>query len=185
MGRIVAIAGGDLKTTHKINQYIVALTKKENPNFLFIGTASCDAEEYISKIHDEFELLGCRVKELSIAAKRYSENEIDYLLNHAEIIYVGGGDTAFMMETWKKYGLGRKLKDLYLTDQAVISGISAGAMCWFNCGHSDSSVFWNDDTVGYGWVNGLLDIFPYAFCPHYDERVESFDEMIKERPFPG
>ena len=43
MGRIVAIPGGDLKTTHKINQYIVALTKKENPNFLFIGTASCDA----------------------------------------------------------------------------------------------------------------------------------------------
>lgn len=141
MGRIVAIAGGDLKTTHKINQYIVALTKKENPNFLFIGTASCDAEEYISNIHDEFEPLGCSVKELNIATKRYSENEIDYLLNHADIIYVGGGDTAFMMETWKKYRLDRKLKNLYLTDQAVLSGISAGAMCWFNCGHSDSSVF--------------------------------------------
>lgn len=77
MGRIVAIAGGDLKTTHKINQYIVALTKKENPNFLFIGTASCDAEEYISNIHDEFEPLGCSVKELNIATKRYSENKID------------------------------------------------------------------------------------------------------------
>lgn len=185
MGRIVAIAGGDLKTTHKINQYIVALTKKENPNFLFIGTASCDAEEYISNIYDEFEPLGCSVKELNIATKRYSENEIDYLLNHADIIYVGGGDTAFMMETWKKYRLDRKLKNLYLTDQAVLSGISAGAMCWFNCGHSDSSVFWNDDTVGYGWVNGLLDIFPYVFCPHYDERVEIFDEMMQERTIPG
>ena len=185
MGRIVAIAGGDLKTTHKINQYIVALTKKENPNFLFIGTASCDAEEYISNIYDEFEPLGCSVKELNIATKRYSENEIDYLLNHADIIYVGGGDTAFMMETWKKYRLDRKLKNLYLTDQAVLSGISAGAMCWFNCGYSDSSVFWNDDTVGYGWVNGLLDIFPYVFCPHYDERVEIFDEMMKERTIPG
>ena len=111
--------------------------------------------------------------------------QIDYLLNHADIIYVGGGDTAFMMETWKKYRLDRKLKNLYLTDQAVLSGISAGAMCWFNCGHSDSSVFWNDDTVGYGWVNGLLDIFPYVFCPHYDERVESFDEMMKEKTLPG
>lgn len=185
MGRIVAIAGGDLKTTHKINQYIVALTKKENPNFLFIGTASCDAEEYISNIHDEFEPLGCSVKELNIATKRYSENEIDYLLNRADIIYVGGGDTAFMMETWKKYRLDRKLKNLYLTDQAVLSGISAGAMCWFNCGHSDSSVFWNDDAVGYGWVNGLLDIFPYVFCPHYDERTGIFDEMMKERTIPG
>ena len=185
MGRIVAIAGGDLKTTHKINQYIVALTKKENPNFLFIGTASCDAEEYISNIYDEFEPLGCSVKELNIATKRYSENEIDYLLNHTDIIYVGGGDTAFMKKKKKKYRLDRKLKNLYLTDQAVLSGISAGAMCWFNCGHSDSSVFWNDDTVGYGWVNGLLDIFPYVFCPHYDERVESFDEMMKEKTIPG
>ncbi len=185
MGRIVAIAGGDLKTTHRINQYIVALIKKENPNFLFIGTASHDAEEYISNIHGEFEPLRCRVNELSVAAKRYSENEIDCLLSRADIIYVGGGDTAFMMETWKKYGLDRKLKDLYATDQAVLSGISAGAMCWFNCGHSDSSVFWKDDKVGYGWVNGLLNLFPYAFCPHYDERVESFDEMMKEKTIPG
>ena len=110
MGRIVAIAGGDLKTTHSINQYIVTLTKKEDPALLFIGTASCDAEEYISNIHNEFEPLGCRVKELSIAAKMYSENEVDRLLDRADIIYVGGGDTAFMMETWKKYRLDRKLK---------------------------------------------------------------------------
>lgn len=67
----------------------------------------------------------------------------------------------------------------------MLSGISAGAMCWFNCGHSDSSVFWKDGSIGYGWVNGLLDIHSYAFCPHYDERVESFDEMIREKPFPG
>ena len=185
MGRVVAIAGGNLETTRSINKYIIELTKKKNPKFLFIGTASCDAEEYISKIHDEFESLGCSVTELSLAAKRYSEHEIDDLLNLADIIYVGGGDTAFMMEIWRKYGLDRKLKDIYSSDQAVLSGISAGAMCWFNCGHSDSSVFWNDGTVGYGWVNGLLDIYSYAFCPHYDERAESFDEMIKEKTIHG
>lgn len=185
MGRIVAISSGDLKSTHKINQYIVALAKKENPNLLFIGTASCDAEEYISKIHDEFEPLGCSVKELNLATKEYTENETDSLLNHADILYVGGGDTAFMMETWKKHRLDQKLKDIYLSDQAVLSGISAGAMCWFACGHSDSSVFWNGDTIGYGWVNGLLNMYPYVFCPHYDERVESFDEMMKEKMLPG
>lgn len=51
MGGIVAIAGGELETTHKINQYIVALTGKEEANLLFIGTASHDAEDYISAIH--------------------------------------------------------------------------------------------------------------------------------------
>ena len=71
------------------------------------------------------------MKELSIATKRYSEDEIDCLLNHADIIYVGGGDTAFMIKTWKKYRLDRKLKDIYSSDQAVLAqeqcvGLTAG-----------------------------------------------------------
>lgn len=174
-----------METTHKINQYIIALTGKEKANLLFIGTASHDAEDYISAIHSEFERLRCVVKELSLTSEKYTDDEIDNLLNQADIIYVGGGDTAFMIDTWRKQGLDNKLKKIYLADQAVLSGISAGAMCWFSCGHSDSSVFWKDNKIGYGWIDGLLSIHPYAFCPHYNERAESFDEMIKEKPFPG
>ena len=169
MGRIVAIAGGNLESTHKINQYIVALAGREKANLLFIGTASHDAVEYIEVIHTEFESLGCDVKELNLTSEKYTDEEIDELLDQADIIYVGGGDTAFMVNAWREYGLDSKLKKVYLTDRAVLSGISAGAMCWFNC----------------GWINGLLDIHSYAFCPHYGERKESFDEMIKEKPFPG
>ena len=185
MGRIVAIAGGNLDSTHKINRYIVALAGKEKANLLFIGTASHDDEGYISAVHSEFECLGCVVKELSLTSDKYTDDEVDELLDQADIIYVGGGDTAFMVNAWREYGLDSKLKKVYLTDRAVLSGISAGAMCWFNCGHSDSSVFWKDGNIGYGWVDGLLDIHSYAFCPHYDERKESFDEMIKEKPVPG
>ena len=185
MGRIVAIAGGNLDSTHKINQYIVAMAGKEKANLLFIGTASHDAEGYISAVHSEFGCLGCVVKELSLTSDKYTDDEVDELLDQADIIYVGGGDTAFMISVWREYGLDSKLKKVYLTDRAVLSGISAGAMCWFNCGHSDSSVFWKDGNIGYGWINGLLDIHSYAFCPHYGERKESFDEMIKEKPYPG
>ena len=142
MGRIVAIAGGNLESTHKINQYIVALAGREKANLLFIGTASHDAVEYIEVIHTEFESLGCDVKELNLTSEKYTDEEIDELLDQADIIYVGGGDTAFMVNAWREYGLDSKLKKVYLTDRAVLSGISAGAMCWFNCGHSDSSVFW-------------------------------------------
>ena len=185
MGRIVAIAGGHFESLHKINQYITALAGKEKACLLFIGTASHDAEGYISAIHSEFEGLGCVVKELNLTSEGYTDDEVDSLLDQADIIYVGGGDTAFMMNVWRERGLDSKLRRIYETDRAVLSGISAGAMCWFNCGHSDSSVFWKDGSIGYGWVNGLLDIHSYAFCPHYDERVESFDEMIREKPFPG
>ena len=130
MGRIVAIAGGNLESTHKINQYIVALAGREKANLLFIGTASHDAVEYIEVIHTEFESLGCDVKELNLTSEKYTDEEIDELLDQADIIYVGGGDTAFMVNAWREYGLDSKLKKVYLTDRAVLSGISAGAMCW-------------------------------------------------------
>lgn len=185
MGRIVAIGGGELDTTHAINQFLVSIAGKQRPRLLFLGTASHDAEGYIAAIHSEFEALGCTVTELCLAAGACSEAETDQKLSQADMIYVGGGDTAFMMETWKSFGLDQKLKTIYREDRAVLSGLSAGAMCWFRCGHSDSSIFCTGNTVGYAWVDDLLDLHPYALCPHYDERVESFDAMIREKPFPG
>ena len=81
MGRIVAIAGGELETTHRINQYIIALTGKEKANLLFIGTASHDAEDYISAIHSEFESLRCVVKELSLTSEKYTDDEMTICSN--------------------------------------------------------------------------------------------------------
>jgi len=48
MGRIVAIAGGDLQSTFPINRFIVHMDKKNNHNLLFVGTACEDAEGYIN-----------------------------------------------------------------------------------------------------------------------------------------
>jgi len=182
MGRIVAIGGGELNTTHSINKYIIDLAKKKNPHFLFIGTASHDSESYIACIRSEFENLGCVVNALCLTSENYTDEQINSLLNQADIIYVGGGDTAFMMDIWKKYGLPEKLKRIYEADSAVLSGISAGAMCWFNCGHSDSEVF--AKSGGYGWIKNLLCLLPYAFCPHYNERKECVDKMVSELDLP-
>lgn len=184
MGRIVAVGGGELDTTHSINEYIVKLAGKEKANLLFIGTASHDSEGYISAIQKEFESLGCTVSALSLTTETYTDEEINSILNQADIIYVGGGDTSFMMDTWKRYGLDEKLKQIYYNDRAVLSGLSAGAICWFSCGHSDSSIFEMNSELGYGWVKGLLEIFPYAFCPHYNERGEIADSMIGEQTSP-
>lgn len=186
MGRIVAIAGGDLQTTENMNKYMIMLSKKEKPHLLFIGTASKDAEGYIEKIKIAFSKWGCMVKHLSLTKKTYKETEIDNLLAWADIIYVGGGDTVAMMNTWKKFGVDRKLLSIYQKDTAVLGGISAGAICWFSCGHSDSQSFYFERDWKYIIAEGMLNIYHIAFCPHYNEAGrESFDEMLKGTDMPG
>lgn len=185
MGRIVAIAGGDLTSTAKLNQYAVSLCRKENANVLFVGTASDDAPPYIANFTKAYTKLGCNVKTLSLVTESYTDADIDDLLVWADIIYVGGGDTVAMMKVWKQHGFDKKLLEVYKKDSAVLTGISAGAICWFNCGHSDSESFYKDDWQ-YVWADGMLNIFPAAFCPHYNEEGrDSFDKMLKDKNMVG
>lgn len=186
MGRIVAIAGGDLSSTRPLNQHAIQLSGKSNPNVLFIGTASHDAAGYIESIAREFVFLGCNVKALRLANGDCSDCEAETLLAWADVIYVGGGDTVFMMQTWKRFGLDEKLKRIYAQDAAVLTGLSAGAICWFRCGHSDSGAFQGAENWNYCWADGMLDIVPMAYCPHYNEEGrDTFDAMLRQKDVPG
>lgn len=186
MGRIVAIGGGDLSSTEKLNRYAIEMTQKNTPNVLFVGTASSDADEYMRRFYKVFVELCCVVKDLSLTKKEYTEEEIDKLLEWADIIYVGGGDTRSMMDIWKKYGVDAKLKQIYDNDKAVLMGISAGAICWFDCGHSDCEAFSGKEDWEYIFVEGMLDIHHYALCPHYNEEGrDSFDAMLPDKKMTG
>lgn len=186
MGRIVAIAGGTRLTNRLLYCHTVKLSHKKNPHVLFIGTASRDASVNIEAITEEYGSLGCQVRGLCLITDSYSEQEINSLLSWADIIYVGGGDTIFMMQTWKRFGLDEKLKEIFAQDLAVLSGISAGAICWFACGHSDSESFHIKEGWNFCWANGMLDLIHMAYCPHYNEAGRNtFDEMLKEKNMMG
>ena len=111
MGRVVAIAGGDLLSTRKLNVHAITLSNKTTPNVLFIGTASHDAEGYIDAITKEYNQLNCEVKSLCLVSG--DQKNIDALLSWADIIYVGGGDTIFMMQIWKQYKLDENLGKIF------------------------------------------------------------------------
>ena len=182
MGRIVAIGGGNLETTKELNHHMIKMSGKEKPNVLFIGTASGDAKGYIAGITSAFGIFGCPVKALCLVTEQPSETEIDEYLEWADIIYVGGGDTANMMKRWKNVSLDKKLLDIYKNDSAVLGGISAGAICWFTEGHSDSGYFTEKEDWQYIFVKNMLGIHPYVLCPHYNEEGrDSFDTMMKEK----
>ncbi len=138
MGRVVAISGGDLLNTEKLNLFALKLSGNDSPHVLFIGTASMDSEGYFEGIKAAFEKLNCSVRELPLTRGELDQAEIDARLEWADVIYVGGGDTRTMMKIWKQYSLDKKLKEIYENDTAVLTGLSAGAICWFMAGYSDS-----------------------------------------------
>ncbi len=158
---IVAIGGGGFGRSVKdlrIEEYILRLSKKENPNICFIPTATGDNDAYKVNYYDVFTKLECNPTHID-----FFKRTIDLSSHIAEqdIIFVGGGNTKSMLAVWKDWGLNSLLKDAYESG-TVMSGVSAGAICWFEKGITDS---WAHDLAVMdclGFVNGVC-------CPHYDE----------------
>ena len=175
---IVAIGGGEvgLKETYEIDKFIVEASKKENTNFLFIPTASKDAPAYVKIIDKLYGELGCITDTLYLSNVEVNRDEVNQKIENADIIYVGGGNTQYMMKIWEEYGVDKALIRAYKSGK-VLSGLSAGSICWFISGHSDSEFIEDIENPKPIWVKGL-GIIPYLHCPHYDEpdRV-GFDEF--------
>lgn len=166
---IIAIGGGEIvdNETYEIDKFIVDSAKKENPNFLFIPTASKDAEPYIENINNLYESLGCKTDTLYLSNVEVNRQEVNQKIESADIIYVGGGNTAYMMDVWQEYAVDKALMRAYKSGK-VLSGLSAGSICWFIAGHSDSEFIEDIENPKHKWVKGL-GIIPYLHCPHYDE----------------
>jgi len=142
---IVAIGGGEIKTrgTAAIGREIIRLSHKKNPRRLFIPTASSDSERYWKHVQEYFgNFLKCKTDVLFLIKEQPSKERIRRQISSADIIYVGGGNTLQMMRIWRRLGVDKLLISAY-ENGTVLSGISAGAICWFDSGHSDSMSFYN------------------------------------------
>lgn len=174
--KIVAIGGGEIGRpgfpieTTAIDKEIISLTGKNHPKLLFIPTASSDSEGYISVVRDYFgKRLGCIIDSLTLTKANYTYKELEQKVFSTDIVYVGGGNTLKMMRLWRKVGLDKILKAAAEKD-IVLAGVSAGAICWFHYGSSDSRKFANTE-AGLIKVRGL-GLIPALFCPHYDVEVD-------------
>jgi peptidase E len=167
---LVLIGGGEIANgeTLEIDRYIVESCKKERPHHLFIPTASREPEGYIATVQKVYESLGCRCDSLCILDTGITHDEIDRKIDWADIIYVGGGNTEFMLREWEKAGVDKPLIAALQTDK-VVSVLSAGSICWFEYGISDSESFGNDADWHYSYVEGLGTLRG-CHCPHFDDR---------------
>ena len=162
--QIIAIGGGGFGRNPGdgvIEQYILDQTGKEKPNICFIPTATGDNEAYKVNYYSTFSKLDCNPIHLDFFKRT---PDLEQLIPQQDAIFVGGGNTKSMLAVWKDWNLDKLLKDAY-EKGVVMSGVSAGANCWFEKAVVDS---WEEDLRVIdcmGFVKGNC-------CPHYDEEPQ-------------
>ena len=173
--QIIALGGGgfSMEESPALDQYILESVKNPNPKICFLGTASGDSEGYINRFYKRFGQDNCQPTHLELF--RRDTRSIYQFLENQDIIYVGGGNTANMLTIWKLHGVDRALKNA-LSKGTVLCGLSAGSICWFEEGVTDS---FGKNLAPYKCL-GLL---PGSNCPHYDgekERRPSYHKLIHD-----
>ncbi|MBR2375113.1 MAG: peptidase E [Clostridia bacterium] len=178
---VIAIGGGELRerTTLKIDEYIAGLAKaragEQRANALFIPTASHDYMPYYNTFHKVY--TGLFNIKTDVALTVFKEADMEKLrakFEKADVIYVGGGDTVFMMESWKRSGILPLIKDAYERG-VILAGLSAGAICWFSDIYTDSAQELTGEKYamfrGLSWFSGVI-------SPHYNARMLDFDKIV-------
>ena len=172
---IIAIGGGGFGRTISsclIEKYILSLSSKDIPRICFLATATGDNDTYIVRFYSVFNLLNCVPTHIEFFKRTTDIKE--HIMNQ-DVIFVGGGNTKSMLAVWSDWGMNNILHDAYNTG-VIMSGVSAGAICWFTNGITDS------------WENELniipcLDFIKGTCCPHYDEeesRIPYVNKLLKE-----
>jgi aminopeptidase N len=162
--QIIAIGGGGFGRNPGdgvIEQYILDQTGKDKPNICFIPTATGDNEAYKVNYYSTFSKLDCNPIHLDFFKRT---PDLEQLIPQQDAIFVGGGNTKSMLAVWKDWNLDKLLKEAY-EKGVVMSGVSAGANCWFERAVVDS---WEEDLRVIdcmGFIKGIC-------CPHYDEEPQ-------------
>ena len=162
--QIVAMGGGGFSMepdNPALDHFVLGLARRENPSVCFLATAAGDAESYIDSFYTAFRRLPCRPTHVPLFART---PDLQTVLLEQDVIYVGGGNTKSMLAVWREWEIPALLRRA-LEVGTVLAGVSAGAICWFDTGVTDS------------WGSGLnplpcLGFLSGACCPHYNGEVE-------------
>jgi dipeptidase E len=163
--------GGDTREqTDRLYEYVLALTGKERPRVLFIPTASAENTEYIVWFYERFARSG---EASHLNTFPWPPENLRELILSQDVINVGGGNTANMLAIWKVHGIDTLLREAW-ENGVVLCGASAGMICWFEAGVTDS---FGPQLAGMD----CLAFLPGSACPHYDgeeQRRPRYRELI-------
>jgi peptidase E len=171
--QIIALGGGGFSMEPEnptLDKYVLAQSPSPSPSVLFIPTASGDADPYVLRFYTAFSELSCRPSHLSLFGRAPDLRET---LLSQDVIYVGGGNTKSMLGVWREWGLPEILREAW-SSGVILAGISAGAICWFEQGLTDSFDGDLRPLQCLGFLSG-------SCCPHYDgeaARRPTYHELV-------
>ena len=180
--RIIAIGGGQGKGREtsparmQIDGYLAQVARtaagERRPCMLFIPTASHDCMPYYNTFHKVYTgVFGIKTDVALTVGREIDPVKMKKKFEAADLIYVGGGNTVFMLESWKQTGLLSYIEEAYGRG-VPLAGLSAGAICWFEEMYSDSVI-----EGEYAMYPGL-GILKGKISPHYNERMLDFDRIL-------
>ena len=182
MRQVIALGGGGFSMEPEnplLDLYVLQQSGKINPKICFIPTASGDSDNYISRYYNFFNKQICIPSHLSLFKPQTRDLE-SFLLEN-DIIYVGGGNTKNLLILWKEWGLDTILKRAW-EQEIVLAGISAGSICWFEEGVTDSFGDGLEPLTCLGFLKG-------SNCPYYDgelNRRPAYQNLVaKSKIKPG
>jgi dipeptidase E len=178
---IVAMGGGGFSMEPQspiLDDFVLSLGRRtKRPRVCFVGTASGDSDSYIRRFYEAFPPSRAVATHLTFFERKV--RDLKTLVMGQDIIYVGGGSSANMLAVWRVHGFDKVIRAAWNAG-VVMAGISAGAICWFETGITDSfGPPFRALDHGLGIVRG-------GCCPHYDgeaERRTVLRHLIK-RGFP-
>ena len=175
--QIIAMGGGGFSMEPDnllLDRYVLSATGAPRPKVCFVGTASGDAQTYADKFYAAFGTLDCTPTDLSLFKPPTAD--LRSFVFEQDAIYVGGGNTRNLLVLWREWGLDTILREAWLSG-IVMAGISAGSICCFQPGRSDSVI--PGDLAPLDCAGFL----PGSNCPHYDgeaNRRPSYHHFIRE-----
>lgn len=161
-----------------LDDFVLSLVRRRRPRVCFVPTASADSANYIAQFYRAF-ADRCEATDLTLfdppSLPRHPPATADLpsFVARQDVFYVGGGNTAHLLAMWRVHGLDGLLRKAWKAG-AVLAGISAGMLCWFEAGLTDSFGGLEPLDDGLGLLRG-------AACPHYDgepARRDAFHELI-------
>jgi len=160
-GTIIALGGGGFTmrgTFSPLDRYVLGATRRARPRVCFIASAGGDPGKHLRRFYRVFRAVDCEPAHLDVFA--VPEQGVAAFLAAQDVVYVGGGNTRNLLLLWRGWGVHRALREA-AAGGTVLAGISAGALCWFREGITDS---WPGRLAPLACL-GFIDA---SFSPHYD-----------------